>query len=141
MTQASAVAQANTHKALDTTALAMVREAKLNAGKGGTHKYGTPTPASPGGPPALISGALRRAITKTPITAFPGGFECRVGVAAGVFPTYGKTRTPADQYGSYLEKGLRNGAKYPFLTPAFHLVAPRTRGIAYEQFHGFWPHV
>jgi hypothetical protein len=141
MAKTAAVAQENTRHALTTTALAIEREAKLNVGKGGTHKYGTRTPASAGGPPALISGTLRRAITHSPVVPMVGGFETRVGVASGVYPPYGKTRTPGSRYGWYLETGVRNGARYPFLTPAFRLVAPQVRGIALEYFKGPWPKV
>jgi hypothetical protein len=36
--------------------------AKKKAGEGGRHKAGTPTPATPGSGPAVISGSLRRSI-------------------------------------------------------------------------------
>jgi hypothetical protein len=136
----AAVAVENTRRALTATALAVEREAKINAGAGGTHKYGTPTPAHPGGPPALISGTLRRSVSHTPIKPILGGFEIRVGPAGGLFPPYGKKRrTPAGRYGAYLETGLRNGATYPWLLPAFRKVAPQVRGIAFEYFKGPWP--
>ncbi len=135
------VAEQNTRRALTATGLAIERQAKINIGKGGTHKYGTPTPASPGGPPALISGNLRRSITHTPVIRALGGWEMRVGVAAGFYPPYGKTRTASSRYGWYLETGLRNGARYPFLTPAFHTIMPRVHGITAEFFRGPWPKI
>lgn len=136
-----AVAEANTHRALTATALAVEREAKLNAGRGGTHRYGTKTPARPGGPPALISGTLRRSVTHTPVVKVFGRFETRVGAASGVFPPYGKKKTPSSRYGRYLETGVRNGAVFPWLTPAFHVVMPKVRGITVEYFKGPWPRV
>jgi hypothetical protein len=137
-----AVAHENTRRALTTTGLAIEREAKLNVGKGGTHKYGTKSPARPGGPPALISGTLRRSTTHTPVKAITGGFEMRVGVASGIYPPYGgSSRTSSARYGWHLEHGLRNGARYPWLSPAFHAVMPQVRGITMTYFKGPWPKV
>lgn len=83
-----------------------------------SHPYGTPTPASPGGPPAMISGTLHDAVGVTTPALRAGGWEVRCGVAAGRVPWYG--RTPAHKYAQYLESGdTRNGAAYPFLGPAF----------------------
>ena len=45
-----------------------------------THEPGTPTPAPPGGPPAMISGSLARSIKAKPVRATgPGRFEGLVG--------------------------------------------------------------
>lgn len=132
------------HKqSLTAVALAIEREAKINAGKGGSHKYGTKTPASPGGPPAIISGTLRRSVTHTPVAPAPGlGFEVKVGLAKGVYPPYGKTRTASSLYGLYLETGLRNGTTYPWFVPAYRAVLPKVRGITIVEFHkGIWPHI
>ena len=140
--QVSAVAEENTRRALTATALAIERETKLNLGKS-SHRRNTPTPAHPGGPPSLISGTLRRSVTHTQVVRTFGGWECKVGLASGVFPPYGKgKRTASSRYGFLLEtSGLRNGAGYPFLMPAFKLVAPRVRGISMEFFKGPWPHI
>lgn len=141
-TRIGAVAEENTRDALKAAALAIEREAKLNVGRGGTHKYGTKTPASPGGPPALISGTLRRSVTHTPVTLVRMGiWETRIGVAAGVYPPYPRSgkRTQSSKYGEALEKGLRNGVTYPWLLPAAHLVMPRLSGITAEFYKGPWP--
>jgi len=104
--------------ALTSIALAIEREAKLNLGRS-THEFGTPTPASAGGPPALISGNLRRAVTHSRPTLAATGAEVKVGLAVGFYPPYGKgKRTPANKYGYYLETVWN----YPFLHPAFRKV-------------------
>jgi hypothetical protein len=128
---------------LGLTEAALAREAKANLGKGGTHRYGTPTPASPGGPPALISGTLRRSVTHSPVVKGAFGWETRVGLAAGFYPPYPKNgnRTQSSRYGLALETGLRNGAKYPWLLPAFHAVVPQMRGINAKFLDHGWPHI
>jgi len=107
--------------ALTALALAVERRAKQDLALT-THTRKTPTPASPGGPPALVSGTLRRSVTHTRPTVLPGMVEVRVGTATGFYPPYGKKRTPSSKYGFYLETGLRNGDTYPWLRPAFQAV-------------------
>lgn len=111
--------------ALAPLAQAIERQAKINASNG-AHRYGTPTPAMRGEGPARISGNLVRSITHSPIIRTASGWETRVGTAVGFYPPYPRRsrsggppkRTPANRYGYILEHGLRNGARYPFLTPA-----------------------
>lgn len=105
--------------ALEPVARAIERQAKINASVG-SHKPHTPTPAQPGTGPAVISGTLRRSITHSPFVQNGTGWETKVGTAVGFTPPYG--RTPANKYGLYLETGLRNGATYPFLVPAYQFV-------------------
>ncbi|HEY0419978.1 MAG TPA: hypothetical protein VGC80_10715, partial [Acetobacteraceae bacterium] len=104
--------------------LAIEKQAKINASNG-SHRYWTPTPATPGLGPARISGTLVRSITHTnPMPTATFGWEMKIGLAAGMYPTYrgrGRTftsKTPSSQYGKYLEEGLPNGARYPFLSTA-----------------------
>lgn len=115
--------------AMTSLALAVEVRAKQNLGRA-SHPYGTPTPAAPGGPPALVSGTLRRSVTHSRPSPMPGGIEVRVGLGAGFYPAYARRgrsrrgggrgmRTPSSRYGLYLETGLRNGARYPFLRSAF----------------------
>lgn len=99
-------------------ALVVEKQAKINA-RVGSHKYGTKTPARPGTGPAVISGTLRRSITHTSVTWSGSGWETRVGMGVGFYPPYGANRTPSSKYALYLETGLKNGNKYPFLRPAF----------------------
>jgi hypothetical protein len=101
---------------LEDLAKAVEKQAKINASNG-RHKRGTPTPAQPGEGPARISGTLRNSIDHSPIAKDATGWFTRVGPRTGQFPDY-SGRTPADQYGYYLETGLKNGARYPFLKPA-----------------------
>lgn len=120
---------------------AVEKQAKINASNG-SHRYGTPTPASPGTGPAVISGTLRRSLTHTPIVRTGGGFETRVGTAAGPTSPYG-SRTPASKYGMYLERGmLRNGAAYPFLLPAHRFAVRVVAPQLYQQvFRPGWPRI
>ena len=132
-------AQVKSRTFLTRLALAVERQAKVNASSG-AHRRNTPTPASPGSGPAVISGTLRRSLTHSPIVFTGGGWETKVGTAAGVAPPYG--RTPASKYGFYLETGLKNGSTYPFLKPAFdfgvRIVAPQLYQAIYRP---GWPRV
>jgi hypothetical protein len=106
--------------ALTQLALAVERQMKLDLAVN-THKYGTATTATRHGPPALISGTLRRSITHTRPAPGLFGWEVRVGVAGGFYPPYPKkgTRTASSEYARYLE--LDPGL-YPFMAPAFRKV-------------------
>lgn len=137
-----AAGQAKARTALSRIADAVERQAKINAGSG-AHSYGTPTPARPGSGPAIISGTLRRSLTHSPIVFTGVGWETKVGTGGGQFPPYGGSRTPSSKYGMYLEKGmLRNGAAYPFLSPAVRfartVVAPQ---VYQEIFRPGWPRI
>lgn len=121
----------NASKGLTALAVVVEKQAKINASVG-SHKYGTRTPAWPGTGPAVISGNLRRSITHDRVSRdVTGDWVTRVGPAMGFFPPYpyhsrsggAAKRTSADKYGFYLENGLRNGAKYPWLKPAAEFAA------------------
>lgn len=135
-------AQAKARIALGRLADAVERQAKINASSG-SHPYGTPTPASRGSGPAVISGTLRRSIGRSPIVFTGGGWETKVGTGAGQFPPYGRGRTPSSKYGLYLEKGmLRNGATYPFLSPAVRFVRTVVAPQVYQEvFRPAWPRI
>jgi hypothetical protein len=121
LTRIAAVSEVKSRSALTAVALAVEKQAKINASSG-QHRRGTKTPASRGSGPARISGTLVRSITHTPAVMGLGGWETRVGVADGLFSPYNH-RTQSSTYGKYLETGLRGGSKYPFLGPAFHMVS------------------
>lgn len=121
--------------ALEPLALVIERQAKINAANG-SHRYGTPSPASPGLGPAIISGTLRRSITHSPITMVGAGWETKVGMGTGFFPPYGSRRTPSSKYAMYLETGLRNGARYPFLEPAFRFAIRTAAPIIFSRAYG-----
>jgi hypothetical protein len=126
------------------TALALALEAKTkeNLSTHGAHTRGTPTPATPGSGPSVITGDLRRAVTHEPIAEVGGVLQTRVGPASTPHSTGSggqwvsaslkhkvtqrgqHTRgrsggTTSGRIGLYLETGLRNGTTYPFLGPAF----------------------
>ena len=114
------------------------RQAKINA-RNGTHKAGTKTPATRGSGPALISGTLRRSIVQgTEERLSDQSYARKVGMAAGVYPprTIGKKKyggnTPASKYALYLETRIG----YPFLMPAYNLVAPQIPMIFKKHFDG-----
>lgn len=131
--------QLKTRRVLTQLALAVERQAKINASVG-AHKRGTKTPASPGTGPAVISGTLRRSLTHSPVVFTGGGWETKVGTAVGFTPPYG--RTPSNKYGFYLETGLKNGSVYPFLKPAYdfgvRVVAPQ---LYQAVFRPGWPRI
>ncbi|WP_055590125.1 hypothetical protein [Peterkaempfera griseoplana] len=139
--EVNAASNLKVRKVLTAVALVVERQAKVNASNG-SHKWGTPSPASPGTGPAVISGTLRRSITHSP-TVWKGiGWEVKVGTAVGFMPPYGKNKTPANKYGYYLEvAGLRNGDTYPFLKPAaefgMRVAAP---ALWASEFSRGWPH-
>lgn len=107
-----------------------------------THPRRERTSASAGGPPALVSGTLRRSITHTPVA--PAGFagwRTKVGTHVGMYPPYGgRRRTPSSKYGFYLETGLRNGATYPFLTTSWAWMSRNRTAAVLEAVYGHgWP--
>lgn len=126
---------------LEELAKAVEKQARSNASNG-RHKRGTPTPARPGEGPAQISGTLRRSMDHSPIAKDATGWMTKVGPKVGQFSDY-NTGTPADRYGYYLETGLKNGTKYPFLKSAAEQVgraeAPRLFNKAYGE--GGWGRV
>lgn len=114
-------------RVLEPLAIVIENQAKTNASSG-SHPYGTKTPARPGAGPAIVSGSLRRAITHTAPVPAGGGWTATVGVAGGIYPPSrpnagkrgGRSKpTPVSKYAEFLETGLKNGEKYPFLLPAF----------------------
>lgn len=76
--------------------------AKRRAGEGGRHKLGTPTPATPGNGPAVITGNLRRSIhTRVTKSAF--------GVLGMVGPSAIYGRRVELEYGyPYMKPGLED---------------------------------
>jgi len=135
--------QARAAAALSVVGTGVERQAKINASTG-SHPYGTPTPARPATGPARVSCTLVRSITHTDPVLDAFGWSMKVGTAAGLYPTYrtayGRTftsKTPANKYGYYLEvKGIRNGAKYPFMGPAVDFATHHIAALTYEKIFG-----
>jgi hypothetical protein len=111
--------QRRTAAALTVTAAAVARQAQTNASVG-RHAYGTPTPASPGTGPAIISGTLVGSIAFSTARPAALGWEARVGARSGMYPAYNGRRmtTASAEYGRYLENDMRYGPPFPWLVPA-----------------------
>jgi hypothetical protein len=85
-----------------------------------THTYGTPTPATPGGPPAKISGDLLRSVTHE-----VEGSVARIGPADLPHSRYdtrglrsrGGARAPTSDTGT-IGKALEENLGYPWLAPS-----------------------
>lgn len=109
-------------EALESLAETLAGHARGNVSSNGQHAYGTPTPASPGSGPAMISETLKDSIDHSEPIPDALGWSLKVGPRPNQYPEY-NSRTPADRYGYYLETGLRNGDTYPWLKPAADAVA------------------
>jgi hypothetical protein len=123
---------------LEAVAVAVERQAKINASSG-AHRRGTPTPAHPGTGPATISRTLVDSVTHT--TPVMHGFDwmCRVGPQSGKYAPYDhRHRTPSSEYGGYLERGLKNGTTYPWLEPAAHIAELVAPVLMKAAFGGGW---
>lgn len=137
----AAETEARTTAALSAIGLAVEAQAKRNASVG-AHVYGTKTPAWPGTGPARISGTLVRSITHTEPEHFALGWMVKVGPATGMYPTYrGRrgmitSRTQSSDYGRYLEEGLPNGARYPWLVPAARFGAEMASAVIFRDMFG-----
>lgn len=120
--RAAVLAQARTAAGLAATAAAVAHQAQTNASTG-SHAYGTSTPAYPGTGPATISKTLVNSIAFSLPRPLGLGWSCRVGPRIGMYPAYDGRRGTTDsaEYGRYLETGLRNGTRYPWLRPAGHI--------------------
>ena len=132
LAKATVTAEQSSVRALTQLALAIERKAVENASQG-SHPRGTPTPASRGGGPAVISGTLRRAITHTPVEGnLATELSCMVGMAAGYSSPY--SDTPASRYASYLEHVW----DYPFLGPAFDFGVHTAGPLLFAESFRFW---
>ncbi len=92
----------------------------------GSHPRGTSTTSSPGSPPDVVTGTLRRSITSDHPQVRPGG------AAGRVYPTA--------VYARIQELGGRAGRNHssvlpprPYLSPAHDLAVRRLREIAVEE--------
>lgn len=93
-----------------------------------THSEGTPTPSSPGQPPSLVSGTLRRSVTRTtPRLTGPGRAICLVGSVVPYASVHEFGPVTITSHGSYPLRNRRTGQVFgqevtiprrPFLEPA-----------------------
>lgn len=112
--------------ALGQVALAVEREAKINAAQGGSHARGVKTGATPGSGPARVTGALQRSIQT----------EVRKG-----FGTYEAEVYPTMIYARAVELGLPSwgpGVNYPYLLPAGRKIAKRANDLFTQAFSRRW---
>lgn len=102
----------------------LVHERAVSSVSARSHPYRTPTSATPGGPPAMISGTLARSLTHTSPQHSAQGWVVKVGTMPDMVPPY-SARTPSSLYGHYLEvEGAgRSRVRYPFLKAAFDATA------------------
>lgn len=129
-------AQARTAAGLALTAAAVAKQAQHNASVG-THAYRTPTPASPGTGPAIISKTLVNSVAFSTPRRSTLGWSTRVGPRIGMYPAYNgkRQKTPSSKYGGYLERHMRNGVTYPWLLPAKNIV-PVAGVVAFRKAFG-----
>jgi hypothetical protein len=132
-----AAGRANQRKGLLLIANAIEAKAKAELGKT-SHSFGTPSPASKGQAPALVTGTGRRSMGHQymPSTA---EITVRVGTLAGVFPPANLSRTNKGgrsraASGTTSSRGKTPSSKYlwyqetvphfdhPFLVPSFKAV-------------------
>lgn len=125
--------------AITKVADAAVSAVRKNLRSAGSHAYGTPSPARPGGPPARISSTLMKSIDRSRVTREAFGFFCQIGTAQGMIPPYamGVSPTTSSQYGLILESlGLKDGSTYPFFYDTVELVFVMTAPIIFERLYG-----
>jgi hypothetical protein len=127
---------------------ACLEQARINVSTG-SHAVNTPTPASEGSGPSIISGTLKGSLIRTPVISMGTGFSAMVGPEPGHYTPYCHPRRhykpnpkpPADsaRYGYYLETGDW-GRVYPWLGPALHMVASVSGPVILrEVFGAAWP--
>jgi hypothetical protein len=135
-------------RAIALMADACMEQAKQNVSTG-SHSVNTPTPASEGSGPAIISGTLKASIIRTPVIPAGSGWSAMVGPEPGHYTPYCRPKhhwkphpkPPADsaKYGYYLETGDW-GKTYPWLAPALHMVATVSGPVIMRQvFAAGWP--
>lgn len=137
---AAIVAQAEVRSAaaLDQVGV-LVHERAVSSISARSHAYRTPTPATRGGPPAMVSGTLAKSLTHTTPEPSADGWQVKVGTMPGMTPPY-SSRTPSNLYGHYLETAGagRSHVRYPFLKAAFDVTAKPAALVAFRAvFAGF----
>lgn len=98
-----------------------------------THRPGTPTPSSPGQPPSLVTGRLRRSVNRTPprLTG-PGQAYCLVGSVVIYASVHEFGPVTIRSHGAYPLRNRQTGQVFgeevtiprrPFLEPAARTLA------------------
>jgi phage gpG-like protein len=95
-----------------------------------SHPRGTPTPSSPGEPPSLVTGTLRRSITvKGPTPLGMGRWEAQVGPTA----VYGRIQELGGVTG---RGGATELPPRPYVRPAYEKLA--ASGALTSLYHSAW---
>ncbi|WP_439947163.1 hypothetical protein [Streptomyces sp. BBFR109] len=95
-----------------------------------SHAKGTPTPSSPGEPPSLITGTLRRSITvKGPVPLGLGRWEAQIGPTA----VYGRIQELGGVTG---RGGAAELPARPYVRPAYEKLA--ATGALTTLYHSAW---
>lgn len=128
----------NFERGMQQCALMVEAAMKVEAGAGGAHPYGQGR-GGVGGPPAVVTGDLRRSVTHQQV-----GPEWRVGPADiphSVHPTKkpsrAKSHATCGEIGMYLEGGMEGGGPpYPFVQPALDAVGGQMEATIAAEFVG-----
>lgn len=113
--------RAATDGAVDDGLMLIQQEAQRNLALT-SHPRGTPTPSAPGDPPALIGGALRRAVKARRSQHGPNVFSGAVGSTS----VYG----PIQERGGWAGRGHHSFLPpRPWLRPAAVVMAPKVRKL------------
>lgn len=95
-----------------------------------SHPRGTPTPSSPGEPPSLVTGTLRRSISvKGPVPLGMGRWESKVGPTA----VYGRIQELGGVTGRF---GATELPPRPYVRPAYEKLA--ASGALTNLYHSAW---
>lgn len=113
--------EAETRSMVAEGAHAIEAQTKENMSTAGRHKKGTPTPATHGSGPAVISGTLRRSVHV-------------VGPRSLGFATYEAMVGPTTVYGRRIELEY----DYPSLEPAVRKMQPTIQLIARKHWRRAW---
>lgn len=127
--RAKALGEKRAGVGLFSLAMAVLSRARERVISGGSHSYGTPTPASPGGGPAIISGQLRQSLAEEKIAEMPM-LTYRVGTQDTTRRPYKRSKMSIGGAGGKLGSAktstnatvgaaLELGMGYVFLKPAF----------------------
>ncbi|MHB9861981.1 phage virion morphogenesis protein [Streptomyces sp. YIM S03343] len=95
-----------------------------------SHPRGTPTPSSPGEPPSLVTGTLRRSITvKGPVPLGTGRWEAQIGPTV----VYGRIQELGGVTG---RRGATELPPRPYVRPAYERLA--VTGALTSIYHSAW---
>lgn len=86
----------------------------------GAHQRGSPTTSTPGAPPDVVTGTLRRSIVSSAVQPFSDG-----SATGQIYPTV--------IYARIQELGGRGLPARPYMQPAYEQVKPRLQEIAAEE--------